>query len=51
MASTFAMGGAAAAGLAIFVGLYFGDPGKGLKGGMVTVAVVSLAAVALSLVR
>jgi len=42
---------AAVAGLAIFAGLYLGDPGKGLRGGIITVAIVTIAAVILGLLR
>ncbi len=41
----------ALAGLAIFAGLYLGDPGKGLRGGLITVATVIAAAFVISFMR
>jgi hypothetical protein len=41
----------ALAGLAIFAGLYLGDPGKGLRGGLVTIAIIIAAAFVLSFLR
>jgi hypothetical protein len=38
-------------GLAIFAGLYFGDPGKGLRGGLTTIAAVITAAFIISFLR
>ncbi len=38
-------------GLIVFAGLYWGDPGKGLRGGLITTAIVTVAAFVLSFLR
>jgi hypothetical protein len=49
--STYVQVALAIAGLAIFVGLEYGYPGKGLRGGITIVAVVIAAAFILGLLR
>jgi hypothetical protein len=52
MASIFIQIAAAVAGLAIFIGLYFGNyPGIGLRGGIIAIAIVIVAAFILHFVR
>jgi len=51
MPSIFIQVALAIAGLAIFAGLYFGDPGKGLRGGLITIAIVIAAAFIIGLLR
>jgi hypothetical protein len=51
MAPIFIQIALAVVGLVIFAGLYFGDPGKGLRGGLVTVAIAVGAAFILSFLR
>jgi hypothetical protein len=48
MHSTFFQIALVVAGLAIFTGLYIGYPGKGLRGGIVVIAIVIAAAFVLT---
>jgi hypothetical protein len=49
--STFIQIALALVGLAIFAGLYFGVPGKSLRGGLITIATVIATAFIMSLLR
>jgi hypothetical protein len=51
MTSTYVQVALAVAGLAIFAGLEYGYPGKGLRGGITIVAVVIAAAFIVGLLR
>ena len=51
MTSNFIQAALAIAGLAIFSGLYFGGPGKGLRGGLITIGIVIAVAFIISLLR